>query len=400
MFIHQNQLAYQLAAESYYSPEQLELETERLFLPTWHFIGSKADLPRSGDFRTLELFGQPLLVRNCDGEHHAFLNVCSHRHCLLTHQPKGHSERLSCQYHGWEYEASGRTRKIPDAGCFRPFDRENARLKKFRLQSCGELLFVSLADEGPDLRDYLGDFYAVAAERFSEPWRQALAWEHDYPSNWKLPVENTVESYHLPCIHTGIFAGVYPSEEAQQHELHERHTTLTHDITENRSLTFWQGWSARALGATPQNKYIHRLTYPHFVIAYSDVMAHAQVYLPTSPTTSRTIVRAYSYWGTRRTPLAWWMARASSYQVRTGNLKVQLEDASVFADAQRGIQATAYQGCIGNREERVYGFQKYVREKCGLKEVDVAGEAADGRESIGRDSPSAMSPEESAPENT
>jgi hypothetical protein len=64
------------------------------------------------------------------------------------------------------------------------------------------------------------------------------------------------------------------------------------------------------------------------------------------------------------------MARATAYQVRTGNLKVQLEDAAIFADAQCGIEATVHQGCIGNREERVYGVQKYVREQCGLRPVD------------------------------
>jgi phenylpropionate dioxygenase-like ring-hydroxylating dioxygenase large terminal subunit len=372
MFVHQNQLAYQLAPETYFSPEHYELEVERLFLPTWHFVGSKADLPKSGDFRTLELFGRPLLIRNFDGEFHAFLNVCSHRHCLLTHQPRGHSDKFRCQYHGWEYDAAGRTRKIPDAGCFRPFDREHARLQKFRLESCGELLFVSLAEDGPELCEYLGDFYDVIAERFVEPWRQALSWEHDYPSNWKLPVENTVESYHLPCLHTGIFAAVYPSEAAQQHELRDRHNTLTHDITENASLTFWQGWAAGVLGASRANTYVHRLTYPHFVVTVSDLMVHAQLYFPTSPTTSRTILRAYSYWGQRRSPLAWWMARATAYQVRTGNLKVQLEDAAIFADAQRGIEASVHQGCIGTREERVYAFQEFVRQRCGLPPVDVA----------------------------
>lgn len=79
MFVHQQQLEFLLPAERYYSPEHHALETERLFLPTWHLVGLKSELPRPGDFRTLDLLGCPVIVRNFDGEHRAFLNVCSHR---------------------------------------------------------------------------------------------------------------------------------------------------------------------------------------------------------------------------------------------------------------------------------------------------------------------------------
>lgn len=364
MFVHKNQLAYQIPPEWYYSPEHYQREVERLFLPTWHFVGAKADLPRDGDFRTLEIFGKPLLIRNFGGRHHAFLNVCSHRHCLLTHQMRGNSDQLRCQYHGWEYEASGRTRRIPDAGCFRPFDRESARLKKFRLESCGDLLFVSLADHGPSLQQYLGEYYDLLEERFEDRWRMSWAWEHEYPSNWKLPVENTVESYHLPCIHSGDFAAVYPSEAAQEHELAEHYSTLRYDFSENTRLAFWQRWAANVLGAPSTNIYVHHLVHPHFVITLNDVVIYVHLYLPTSPTTTRAIARAFSYRGRRTGLMARLVARSAAWNTRRGLINVQMEDAAVMGDAQRGIEATAHRGCIGTREERIYAFQRFVREGC------------------------------------
>jgi phenylpropionate dioxygenase-like ring-hydroxylating dioxygenase large terminal subunit len=367
MFIHKNQLAYQLAPEWYFSPEIYDREIERIFLPTWHFVGSKSDLPNSGDFRTLELLGKPLLIRNFDGRHYAFLNVCSHRHCRLTNVAQGHSEQLRCQYHGWEYEASGRTRKIPDAGCFRPFDRENARLRAFRLEACGDLLFVSLAEQGPSLREFLGDFYDIVAQRTSDGWHKVWNWEHDYACNWKLAVENTVESYHLPCIHKGPFAAVYPSEEAQRHELHDDYSTLRYAI-EHRTLAAMQAWAAGVLGAESTNVYTHHLVHPHFVVTLNDLVVHVHQYLPSSPTTSCAIARAYGYYGEKRNPWAWLLGRTSAWHSWRAIQQIQLEDASIFADAQRGIEATEFRGCIGTREERIYAFQRFVGRRCAPSE--------------------------------
>ena len=372
MFVHREQLAYQLPPEHYHSAERHQQEIDRVFVPAWHLVGSTADLPRHGDFVTFDLFGRPLQIRNLDGRHHAFLNVCSHRHCLLTHERRGNSPQVRCQYHGWEYEASGRTRRIPDAGCFRPFDRENARLHKFPLVTCGGLLYVRLTDDGPSLEEFLGPFYEIA-RRFSQPpWRQNWSWECDYPCNWKLAVENTLESYHLPCIHKRTFSGVYPSEAAQQHELDADSTTLRYDLREDARMTRLQRWFVRQLGGSSTDVYTHHHIHPHIVFTTSDLHAHAQVYIPTSPTTCRTLIRMYSLHAPRENPWTRLLGGIVAWQGRRFNRLIQLEDASVFHDQQRGIEATRYRGCLGTREERLYAFQCFVAERVGAVEEKQA----------------------------
>lgn len=365
MFVHKHQLEYLLPPEWYYSPEHYALEVERLLVPAWHLVGLKSELPKPGDYRTLDLLGQPVLVRNFDGEHRAFLNVCSHRHCQITSKAWGHSETLKCQYHGWEYKPSGFTSKIPDATCFRPFDRENARIKVFRLETCGDLLFVSLADRGPSLREFLGRFFDTLAERCTPPlWRPIWSFEPDYDCNWKIGVENTVESYHLPSVHRGLFAAVYPTEERQEHELDDKYSLLRYDLRENKWLARLQARAARATGATSTNVYTHCLVHPNLVFTFNDIFVHAHSYIPTSPTRSRAIVRMYGFRGERRNPRAWLSSRFAGWQGRMGNRNVQLEDASIFGAVQRGLEASTYRGVIGTREERVYCFQKYVRDRC------------------------------------
>jgi len=288
MFIHQNQLEYQLSPEHYYSQEHYELELERIFKPAWHLVGTKQDCPNDGDFFTKELLGQPIMVRNFGGELHAFLNVCSHRHCQLTNEPRGNSPKIACQYHGWEYEKSGKTNKIPDAKCFRPFDRENAQLKKFRVDTCGEMVFVNLSEAGPSLKEFLGDFYFTWEHMFSVSRVHNWHAKADFDCNWKIPVENTVETYHIPCVHGKTLKVQYPGEEAQEHILNENFTQLKYDMSDEQKLLNLAERTSRRLGGIPVGGYIHRLVHPHLVFTMTDLVLHAQIYEPTSPTTSRT----------------------------------------------------------------------------------------------------------------
>src|SRR5262245_56145483 len=149
MFTHLSHLRHLLRPHHYCSDEHYQAELRNVFLPAWHPIAVVGQVKRPGDFITFNLLGHPVLLRNMDGELCAFLNVCPHRHARLTDKAKGHSERLRCQYHGWEYDAHGHTGKIPDSKAFRPWDRDNSCLRKFRVETWGEGVFVCLQDQGP-----------------------------------------------------------------------------------------------------------------------------------------------------------------------------------------------------------------------------------------------------------
>ena len=69
-----------LPAWTYRNPELLELEYERVILPSWQFVCHENQLRMPGDFATLELKRDPVLVvRDEDGALRGFLNVCRHR---------------------------------------------------------------------------------------------------------------------------------------------------------------------------------------------------------------------------------------------------------------------------------------------------------------------------------
>ncbi|MEL6895754.1 MAG: Rieske (2Fe-2S) protein [Planctomycetota bacterium] len=162
-------------------------------MPSWQVVGTKEQLAKPGDFITKELVGTPIVVRNFDGKLRAFLKSCPHRHSMLTCKRSGNTPVLKCQYHGWEFGADGNTKRIPEAGCFWPWDRENARLHALRLETFGNVVFVTLSDDTPPLRQWMNPLFDVVADQFGGKFFQMrYNWEPDVPCNWKVPCENTL----------------------------------------------------------------------------------------------------------------------------------------------------------------------------------------------------------------
>lgn len=384
MFVHQHVLRHLLRPEHYCSESYFRLEIQKLFLPTWQFVAAKSELPNDGDFVTLELFGRPLLLRNSGGKFLAYENICSHRHCLLTDDSCGNQPKLRCQYHGWEFDDEGRTAKIPEAKCFRPWDRDNSRLNTFRVENCGDLLFVSFSPDVPSLREWLSPFFEETERAFSSPmWKMTGIWEYDCQSNWKVPVENTLESYHVTALHPKFFGHVLPSEDNMQHLLEHRYTGLT--FTAASTMEMHQARLNRWLGGEPTYKYLHRHIHPNTVLVSTDTINYALMYVPTSPTTVRIRMRFFAIRGTRRGPIASLVSWLAWRFAKSKTLLVHNEDRGVYESQQKGLQSSRHTGVIGSREERIYFFQKYILESLGLllpidpAAANVAADAVDSK---------------------
>ena len=363
MFVHKDQLEHLLTPRHYTSRDVHRQEVDRLFLPGWHLVGSRGELSAPGDFITAELFEIPVILRNFDGKIIAFRNVCSHRHCLINSDRRGHLKAFKCQYHGWEYKADGSTGRIPEAHRFRPFERENARLHTFPVATCGELVFVSFSRTPPPLEAFIGERFDEIAGRFSSPSRFTMSWDYEYPANWKVPIENTLEAYHIPELHPTSFLGVYPGEKYSTHTLDERFTTLEYNIRE-----FWLVYrllrrGVKLLGGNLTNTYIHHHVHPNFVVILLDLHAYAFAYVPVSESVSRVRLVAHSFRGNRRNPISWITWLISRHFGKRSVLQIALEDASIFGDVQRGLESSPHAGCIGTLEERLYCFQKYVLDR-------------------------------------
>lgn len=364
MFATATGLPHVLPPSAYWSTDAYERERSALFVPGWHVVGTRGELANPGDFITTELFGHPIQVRNFDGELRGLSNVCAHRHCLLTDQPRGSSPRMGCQYHGWEYGPDGYTRRIPQSKDFAPVDREALRLPQYRVATRGQLVFVSLDVHGPELRDYLGPLDALCESRFDGSWQLYGKWDPLYPANWKVPVENTLEAYHVATIHPATFREA-PTEERSNHLLGERHTAFGTDLpfSPHSRLDAWfqrsETWIARRLGISPAGKYWQHHVFPNLLFSFTDMISLCHCVIPTGPHTSRGVVRQFGRIGTRRGPRRW-LAGSWGRVEAVVTRRIMAEDLALYPQIQRGLAASPHRGVLGRCEERIHAFQQYV----------------------------------------
>ncbi len=366
MFLSDSHLPQILSSEMYHSEAHYRREIERLFLPGWHCIGTTAEVLREGDYLTRELFGFPLVVWRTGGELRTFLNVCPHRFSLVCTGPCGNRERLWCPYHGWEFDNNGDTCKIPDARSFRPLEKGQLGLTKFHTETCGQLIFVSLADDPPPLEEYLGaDFYGLCRTWFSDAWELSFCYRRPNGSNWKVSLENSLEGYHNATVHSGTYQG-WPDASVCTHELHDEfHSTFKVDAEteDDKAITKLGKAAFKLAGVEPEFDFheIHR--YPNLVFAKFSKFTWAEIVIPTSPSDSYDLWYIFS-----RT------TRGKGIRERIVSLGMRLwfkrwfsrilkEDERMFPSVQAGTAAARRPGpgLISIREERIFHFQQFLQ---------------------------------------
>ena len=208
-----------LPNEAYTSERFLTLERERLFSPTWTCIGHACTVPAPGDTRPVDFLGQPLLmVRDAAARVRVFHNVCSHRGNQLVREPCHFAKRIRCSYHSWTYDLDGTLRGTPHIGG--PgrhendrFDRAAHGLKAIRAAVWMDLVFVNLSGGAPPFERHIAGLadrlHALADPSQNGRMRPAAthgSLQIDFDGNWKLVVENNLESYHLPFVHRDLNA--------------------------------------------------------------------------------------------------------------------------------------------------------------------------------------------------
>jgi choline monooxygenase len=368
MFVSETHLPQLLSVSHYTDPEFLQREREALFQGSWHCVAVSEMLPKVGDYLTIEFLGRPLIIWRTEAGVKAFLNVCTHRFSTLTDKPHGSCPgHLKCQYHGWEYDGDGNTCKIPDAQSFRPLKKGELGLREYRTETAGQLIFVNLTADAPPLREFLGEELFGLCERWFIPDRR-LTLVRDVPlnCNWKIAIENVLESYHIACVHSKSFVN-FPLAEHCSHEFHPAWDHYIHDFNTEPQAKY-ERLLARLVSREPECRWHHILRYPNLILGGTWPWHYVQMIWPTSPTT------CVSRWITlhdagRRG--SWWRFLVHRVLLRYGRhitRQVQNEDAGIYPSVHRGTASPDRPhggGLISAREERIFAFQEYLLRETG-----------------------------------
>jgi phenylpropionate dioxygenase-like ring-hydroxylating dioxygenase large terminal subunit len=213
-----------LPAWSYSHPEMTRLEYERLLKPSWQIVCHVNSIPRPGDFVTLDLGPDSVVaLRNSQGQIQVFHNVCRHRGARIldgvNNTQAGHCPgAITCPYHGWSYRLSGELIGMPVRESFPGLDRTQHGLKPVRMCIAFGFVFICLAGEPPPLEALWGSFLEDFADHRVETLQPLgpLYIEH-WDVDWKIAMDNYLESYHVPIGHPGLYRLMTPDYEDQTH---------------------------------------------------------------------------------------------------------------------------------------------------------------------------------------
>jgi phenylpropionate dioxygenase-like ring-hydroxylating dioxygenase large terminal subunit len=201
--------ATSLPAWTYRDAEFLQLELERVLMPSWQIVCHQNDLPEPGDYQVLDILKESIVVvRDSDHSLRAFHNFCRHRGSRLLYG-KGCLQRpvITCPYHGWSYGLNGDLRGVPEEkNAFPGLDKSCFGLKPVELDTYLGLVFVRLRDQGGPGLDAMWAPYREGMEHYRLPEMKAVTEidETEWPCDWKIAVDNNLECYHIMMGHPGL----------------------------------------------------------------------------------------------------------------------------------------------------------------------------------------------------
>ena len=190
----------------YSDPDVLQREHERIFSPSWQYVGHTGLVPEPGSFFAGRAGRMPVLVtRARDGELRAFRNVCRHRGFPVA-EGQGRRETIQCPYHAWTYGLDGCLRSAPRSEEEPGFPKDELGLVPAAVGAWGPFLFVNTSADPEPLADALGSMPAQVAELGLDV--DALVpttrWEAEVDANWKIVCENFLECYHCQIAHPAL----------------------------------------------------------------------------------------------------------------------------------------------------------------------------------------------------
>ena len=209
--------AHGLPNECYLGGDYSKFERKYLFEDKWVVIGVASSIKNPGDAVPFNLLGIPLIIlRDKDQSIRVFHNVCSHRGYKILQKPCRIKNALRCPYHPWAYDLNGKLVSTPHLGGMdkneaEGFNKSDSNLHEVRSYIWLDMIFVNISNNAESFNEYIRPLNKRWSKFWSDKDKKLIRKPKDYgyfvlktKTNWKFPIENYCESYHLPFIHPGL----------------------------------------------------------------------------------------------------------------------------------------------------------------------------------------------------
>ena len=197
----------------YLSQELFALEQQHFFGNTWNFVAHASQLPKPGDYVTLDFAGRPLLVvRQADGSIRVLYNRCAHKGSKLTSEACGNAGKfLRCPYHAWTFKLDGAPLAVPlrsgyEGTGLAQCESGRGMTALRHVEVYRGFVFVKLNDAGPGFQEYFGEALQsidnmVDRSPSGELQVAGGVLRNIIHCNWKMYLENINDTVHPVSTH-------------------------------------------------------------------------------------------------------------------------------------------------------------------------------------------------------
>ena len=203
--------AWSLPPAAFNDEDWYRLECERALHAGWVAVARSSQLAEANAYVTASIAGEPcVVVRDRNGSLRALSNVCPHRSVTIMNEPSGSAPSFQCPYHQWTFGHDGGLRSAPGMDQAVDFDRSAHCLATLAVEEWQGFVLVNVdgaasafAESVPTLNSFFAEqrvdeYVSVGQLQFPSPW------------NWKVSVENFLESYHHRAVHPETLEPTYP----------------------------------------------------------------------------------------------------------------------------------------------------------------------------------------------
>jgi len=351
-----------LPPSCYTSNEWFQREVKDVFLKEWLCVGRVDQVAKPGDYFTLDLLSEPLVVvRDDDNEIRVLSTICRHR-AIEVVRGSGNRRSFQCPYHAWTYSLKGNLIGAPEMEQTIGFDRKQCKLPSLRTEVWEGFIFANFDSSAPPLANQLAGLssllknYQLGQMLTGKPITYSCRW------NWKVMVENFMECYHHLGLHKNSVEPVMPALLTRTEDLEGIYGVMELPYAETASKPE-DGLGAYAalptiesLSPVERQRWLVMAIYPtHLFFTGPESAAFYQV-LPEGP--GSFTLRIYLCFPPSTTKLAnFEELQKSAYDAV---VLFNDEDMSAGESVQRGLSSrTAQQGRYSHLEKAVWQFAQY-----------------------------------------
>lgn len=286
-------------------------------------------------FFSFELLGEPKTIRKTKNGFKLFENRCLHRGSLIDDYGFG-NKKFFCGYHGWSYSSDGIL--IENA--------LNGRCKNRELRAdnlSGNSGIISKEKSGPPLSK-LSDIFPLDFLDTKPLYFDAI----DHESNWRLLVENVLESYHLNSVHKETFLKEgYRSNKNYELEIYDDFS-LSKQLSDKNSIN--SGGSF----------YDHAFVYPNLSLSNTNNLIYFVSFL-IPKNKNETKLKWFLFGSSKFFKLKKTEQKVILFNAKKFTSKALLEDKEVVERCYKGFKGSQKTYQLVEGEERVSSFHEWIK---------------------------------------